>query len=94
MNYPGGFIRQDTNVTRREADLLAQLPERSLVRSLATVSPAAEVLLDAVGSAHEGAVFAHDEDTGARESAVGVDAATERGVRGFRPRRAGAVDGA
>ena len=81
-------------MTRREADLLVQLPERGLIGGLATVLPAAEVLPDAIGSAHEGTVLAHDEDNGAREAAVGVNAAAENGVRSFSARRAGAGDGA
>ena len=85
MNNPYGLVRQDINVARREADLLvlAQLPERGLVRSFVAVLSAAEVLPNAVGATHKGAVLAHDEDAGAREAAVGVDAAVEHGVRNF-----------
>ena len=39
-------------------------------------------------------MLAHDEHAGAREGAVCSDAAVERGVLGFRPRRARASDGA
>ena len=80
MYHPGGLAVQDANVTCREADLLAHFSERGRVRSFAAFSAAAEVLPDAVGSAYEGAVFAHDEDTGAWKSAVGSGAVTERGV--------------
>ena len=94
MNHPDGLVRQNVDVTRREADLLVQLPERGIVGSLATVPPAAEVLPDAVGLAHEGAVLAHDEGTGAQECGGSVATAAKHGVRDFSPRRAGAGGGA
>ena len=80
MHHPGGLVMKDANVTCHEADLLRIFSERGCVRCFAAFSAAAEVLPDAVGSAYEGAVFAHDEDTGAWKSAVGSGAVTERGV--------------
>ena len=94
VDHPYGLIRQEIDVIRREADLLAHLPERGLVRRFVAVSPAAKVLPKAVGTAHEGAVLAHGKHAGAREGAVRSDAAVECGVRGFGPRRARASDGA
>ena len=81
-------------MARREPDLLAQLSERGLVRSFVAVTTAAEVLSNAAGAPHEGAVLTHDEHAGAREAAVGVDADVERGVRSFGARRCGRVTGA
>ena len=68
-------------MARREPNLLAQLAERGLVRGFVAVSASAEILPNAAGAPHEGAVLAHDEDAGAREAAVGVDADVECIVR-------------
>ena len=81
-------------MTRREPDLLAQLAKRGLVWGLVAVTTAAEVLPNAAGAPHEGAVLADDEDAGAREVAVGVDADVERGVRSLGARRGDWVTGA
>ena len=94
MHHPGGLVVRDVNVASREADLFVHFAERSCVRSLAAFPAAAEILPDPVGAAHEGAVFADDEATGAWEGVAGADAVTEHGVRGFLPRRARAGDGA
>ena len=87
VNHPQGLVRQDIDVARREPDLLAQLAERGLVRGFVAVSPPAEILPNAAGAPHEGAVLAHDEDAGTREAAVGVDADVEHGVLGLSARR-------
>ena len=65
MFYPGGLFMREVDVGGREADLLLHLSERGCVRSFAEFSAAAEILPDAVGSAHEGAVSADDNDAGA-----------------------------
>ena len=69
----------------------SQLAERALVRGFVAVSPAAEILPNAAGAPHEGAVLAHDEDAGAREVAVGVDADVEHVVLSLSERRCGWV---
>ena len=56
---------RDVNVSSCEANLFVHFAESGRVRSFAAFSAAAEIWPDAVGSAHEGAVFADDEDTGA-----------------------------
>ena len=94
MTHPYGLVGQDIDVARREPDLLAQLAERGLVRGFVAVPPAAEILPNAAGAPHEGAVLAHDEDAGAREAAVGVDADVEHGVRSLSARRGDRVTGA
>ena len=81
-------------MARREPDLLSQLAKRGLVWGFAAVTTAAEVLPNAAGAPHEGAVLAHDEDAGAREAAVGVDADVEHGVRSLSARRGDRVTGA
>ena len=94
VDHPDRLVRQDIDMARREPDLLAQLPERGLVWSLVAVPPAAEILPNAAGAPHQGAVLAHDEDAGTREAAIGVDAGVERGVRSLFTRRATRVTGA
>ena len=56
---------RDVNVSSREANFFVHFAESDRVRSLAAFSAADKILLDAVGAAHEGAVFADDGDTGA-----------------------------
>ena len=94
MTHPYGLVGQDIDVARREPDLLAQLAKRGLVRGFVAVTTAAEILPNAAGAPHEGAVLAHDEDAGAREAAVGVDADVEHGVRSLSARRGDRVTGA
>ena len=78
-------------MARREPDLLLELAERALVRGFVAVSPPAEILPNAAGAPHEGAVLADDEDAGAGEVAVGVDADVERVVLSLSERRCGWV---
>jgi hypothetical protein len=87
VDHPYGLVRKDVEVARREPDLLFELTKRGLVRGFIPVTPPAEVLPDAAGAPHEGAVLAHDEDAGAGEVAVGVDADVERVVLSLSERR-------